>query len=56
MKNDAVTDDYMKQRGREQLLHDQHNPPLNKIRPIGPNNPNRQKYLDAAKQLEEDAE
>ena len=42
------TDVYNEQRGLEQLLHDTYNPPLNKVRPIGPNNPNLQKYLDAA--------
>jgi RHS repeat-associated protein len=42
------TDVYNEQRGLEQLLHDTYNPPLNKVRPISPNNPNLQKYLDAA--------
>jgi hypothetical protein len=41
------TDDYAQQRGLEQLLHDAHKPPLNKINPISPKNPNRQKYIDA---------
>jgi hypothetical protein len=42
------TDDYSEQRGLEQMLHDVYQPPLNKIRPISPTNPNRQSYLDAA--------
>ena len=45
------TDVYSQQRGLEQLLHDMYNPPLNKIRPISPTNPNRQQYLDAAQQF-----
>ncbi|MCC7568261.1 MAG: RHS repeat-associated core domain-containing protein [Candidatus Methanofastidiosa archaeon] len=44
------TDVYTQQRGLEQLLHDAYNPPLNKIRPISPRNPNRPMYLDAAKE------
>jgi len=36
-------------RGLEQLLHDEHQPPLDKIRPISPANPNRDKYLKAAR-------
>ena len=42
------TDVYEEQRGLEQMLHDTYNPPLNKIRPISPSNPNLQGYLDAA--------
>jgi hypothetical protein len=42
------TDVYAEQRGLEQLLHDTYQPPLNKIRPISPTNPNRQTYIDAA--------
>lgn len=45
------TDVYAEQRGLEQLLHETHNPPLNKISPISPTNPNRQTYLDAAQQF-----
>ncbi len=45
------TDVYAQQRGLEQLLHDTHNPPLNRIRPIGPENPGRQEYLDAAREF-----
>ncbi len=44
------TDLYAEQRGLEQLLHEAHNPPMNKINPIDPKNPNRQEYLDAAQQ------
>jgi hypothetical protein len=42
------TDNHAEQRGLEQMLHDQYNPPLNKINPINPANFNRQIYLDAA--------
>ena len=48
------TDVYDEQRGLEQVLHDTYNPPLNKIRPISPDNPNRQKYMDAAKNFLDD--
>jgi len=44
------TDVYAEQRGLEQVLHDTHNPPLNRIRPIRPDNPRRQEYLDAAQE------
>jgi RHS repeat-associated protein len=43
------TDVYEEQRGLEQILHDQYNPPLNKINPIRPTNPNLPDYLDAAR-------
>jgi hypothetical protein len=42
------TDVYNEQRGLEQLLHDMYQPPLNKIRPISPANPNLLIYQDAA--------
>jgi hypothetical protein len=42
------TEVYSEQRGLEQLLHDMYQPPLNKVRPISPTNPNLQEYLDAA--------
>jgi hypothetical protein len=42
------TDVYAEQRGLEQLLHDLYNPPLNRINPISPKNPNRSEYMDAA--------
>jgi len=48
---DIKVDDYAVQRGREQMLHDQYQPPLNKIRPISPRNPQRQSYLDAARRF-----
>jgi hypothetical protein len=44
------TDDYSVKRGHEQLLHDEHAPPLDKIRPISPKNPRRDEYLDAAQE------
>jgi len=43
------TDDYSVQRGHEQILHDEHKPPLDKIRPISPKNPRRDEYLEAAR-------
>lgn len=45
------TDDYATQRGVEQFAHNKYNPPLNKINPISPKNPNLGKYLDAAKKF-----
>ncbi len=45
---DRRTDDYAQQRGREQVVHNQYDPPLNRIQPISPRNPRRQEYLDAA--------
>jgi len=42
------TDVYEQQRGLEQLLHDIYQPPLNKVRPISPANPNLPLYQDAA--------
>jgi hypothetical protein len=48
---DKRTNDYASQRGREQIIHDLHKPPLNKIEPISPRNKNRQKYLDAGRKL-----
>jgi RHS repeat-associated protein len=49
---DRRTDVYEQQRGREQIIHDKYKPELDKIKPISDKNPNRQKYLDAAKELE----
>jgi len=43
------TDVRSEQRGLEQMLHDQHNPPLNAINPISPSNPRLQEYMDAAR-------
>ena len=48
---DARTDNYAQQRGREQIIHDTFNPPLNKIQPISPTNPRVLEYLDAAYRL-----
>ena len=48
---DVKVDDYAVQRGREQMLHEQYQPLLNKIRPIGPRNPQLQSYLDAARRF-----
>ncbi|OYZ02524.1 MAG: hypothetical protein B7Y37_01665 [Sphingobacteriia bacterium 28-36-52] len=49
---DKKTDNKDAQRGREQEIHEKHNPPMNKIKSISDKNPNKQKYLDAAKELE----
>ncbi len=49
---DRRTDNYAQQRGREQVIHDIHNPPLDKIRPISPNNPQLEHFLESAKQIE----
>jgi hypothetical protein len=43
------TDAYDAQRGLEKYLHEIYNPPLNKIRPVGPNNPKIEIYEQAAK-------
>jgi RHS repeat-associated protein len=37
------------QRGAEQILHDRHQPPLNRIQPISPRNPRRSQYINAAR-------
>jgi hypothetical protein len=55
---DKRTDDYAAQRGREQLIHDEHpearaeNGGLNKNRPIRPDNPRRDEYMEAGRSLE----
>ena len=55
---DRRTDSYAERRGREQVIYDRHpearveNGGLNKQRPISPTNPNKQRYLDAAKNVE----
>ena len=49
---DRFTDDYLQQRGREQVINDLYRPRLNKINPISPRNPNRPIYLDAASGIE----
>ena len=54
---DKRTDSYSQQRGREQIIHDQHpearieNGGLNKQNPISNTNPKRQDYLDSASDL-----
>ena len=50
------SDVYSVQRGHEQMLHDKHKPPLDKIRPISPLNPRRDQYLKAAQQFTRDKE
>ncbi len=50
-KVDKRTNNYQQQRGREQIIHDHYNPPMNKNRPIDPRNPERQNYMDAAREL-----
>ena len=52
-KVDWFTDDYAVQRGREQVLYDLDQPPLNRNRPIRPHYPRRQEYLEAARRFEE---
>ena len=49
---DMYTDNHAAQRGREQIIHDLYDPPMNKIRPIRRNHPNMREYLDAARKLE----
>jgi RHS repeat-associated protein len=47
---DKRTDDYAQQRGREEVLYNEQNPPapLDKIRPISPRNLNAARYRQAA--------
>jgi hypothetical protein len=49
---DARTNSYKLQRGREQILMNKYNPPLNKIRGISPNNPNRRLYMRAGRRVQ----
>ena len=42
------TDDYKEQRGLEQKVHEEHNPPLNKIEPISAKNKKITDYTNAA--------
>jgi RHS repeat-associated protein len=42
------TNDYPEQRGLEQILHDLYDPPLDKIRPVSPDNPNADFYRRSA--------
>ena len=48
---DRRTDNYAQQRGREQIIHDRYNPPLNVIEPIRANHPLRVYYLRAGNEL-----
>jgi len=52
-KVDKRTDIYNQQRGREDIIYNQQNPPapLDKIRPISPSNQNAEVYREAGKQL-----
>ena len=50
---DRWTDRYDEQRGREQLIHDEYQPPLDLISPISSRNPRRKKYLDAARKMDQ---
>ncbi|PHV09726.1 RHS repeat-associated core domain-containing protein [Chitinimonas sp. BJB300] len=50
---DRWTDSYAAQRGREQIIHDMYNPPMNRIRPISPTNPRRDGYMNAGRALDE---
>jgi hypothetical protein len=43
------TDIRDQQRALEELLYNRYSPPLNKIRPISPRNPNRRRYLDSVR-------
>jgi len=47
------TDVYAEQRGLEQLAHELYKPPLNKINPISPTNPNRPAYIKAAQNYQQ---
>jgi hypothetical protein len=52
-KVDKRTDDYNAQRGREEIIYNQQNPPApyDQIRPIDPANPKAKIYRDAGKKL-----
>jgi RHS repeat-associated protein len=56
-KVDRKTDDYAEQRGREQIIYEEHpeaqlkNGGLNKQQPISPTNPNKPDYMEAGKKL-----
>jgi RHS repeat-associated protein len=45
------TNNYAEQRGLEQYIHDMYNPPLDKINPISPKNPNIDIYMKAAEEF-----
>jgi len=51
---DWRTDDYAVQRGREQMLYDLYQPPLNRVRPISLRNPRLEEYLNAARRFGEE--
>ncbi len=48
---DKRTDDYAQQRGREQIVHERYQPPLNRREPISPSNPRRDDYLREGRKL-----
>jgi RHS repeat-associated protein len=48
------TDVYDEQRGLEQIVHDAHQPPFNRINPISSRNPNRPNYIGAGNQYIDD--
>jgi RHS repeat-associated protein len=47
-KVEEKTDAPKTRRGLEQVLHDKHRPPLNKINPIAPGNPQKPEFMRAA--------
>ena len=49
---DRRTDLYAAQRGREQIIHDLYDPPLNYVNPIRPDHENRDAYLEAGHALD----
>ena len=52
-QEDRRSDSYAARRGREQIIHDLFNPPLDRQAPISRRNPRRKKYLDAARKLDQ---
>ncbi|MFN8444523.1 MAG: RHS repeat-associated core domain-containing protein [Caldilineaceae bacterium] len=48
---DSRTDNPAARRGREQIIHDTYNPPLNYIKPIADTNPRRPRYMRAGRQV-----
>jgi len=49
---DVRTDSYAQQRGREQIIHEVYEPPLNRVNPISPRNRQRESYLESAQGIE----
>jgi RHS repeat-associated protein len=49
---DKRTDNYAAQRGREQIIHDLHQPPLNRVRPVSPKNQRLETYLKEGRDLQ----